>query len=97
MGEELVHAAVALASVDHQAVGLGDLGKPDHWHERQVSRWRQQLDGYRRIPEYDGSLPHVDGVGRWLTDELTDNRRIGTVHGEQIGRASCRGRGWTYV
>ncbi|HEY9545074.1 MAG TPA: phosphotransferase family protein [Solimonas sp.] len=82
MGEELVHAAVALASVDHQAVGLGDLGKPDNWHERQVSRWRQQLDGYRRIPEYDGSLPHVDGVGRWLTDELPDNRRIGIVHGD---------------
>src|SRR3546814_4442528 len=71
-----------VCSSDLQAVGLGDLGKPDHWHERQVSHWRQQLDGYRRIPEYDGSLPHVDGVGRWLTDELPDNRRIGIVHGD---------------
>jgi aminoglycoside phosphotransferase (APT) family kinase protein len=82
MGEELVKAAAALASVDHKAVGLGDLGKPEGWHERQVSRWRQQLDGYRSQPNYVGGLPHVDPVGRWLTDNLPAQRRIGIVHGD---------------
>lgn len=83
MGEELVSAAVALGSVEPAAVGLADLGKPDHWHERQVTRWRKQLDGYRATPGYDAeALPHVDAVGRWLADNLPENRRIGIVHGD---------------
>ncbi len=82
MGEELVRAAAALGGVDTQAVGLGDLGKPQGWHERQVDRWRSQLDGYRSMPEYDAALPHVDEVGRWLTDNLPRERRIGIVHGD---------------
>jgi aminoglycoside phosphotransferase (APT) family kinase protein len=83
MGEELVSAAAALAAVDPKAVGLEGLGKPDDWHARQVSRWRSQLDGYRTMPNYDGEgLPHVDAVGRWLTDQLPVNRRNGIFHGD---------------
>jgi aminoglycoside phosphotransferase (APT) family kinase protein len=82
MGGELVHAAAALGAVDYKAVGLEGLGKPDDWHARQVSRWRSQLDGYRSMPNYDCALPHVDEVGRWLSDNLPADRRIGIVHGD---------------
>lgn len=83
MGEELMRAASALAAVDHQAVGLADLGKPENWHERQVERWRSQLEGYAATEGYDPrSLPHVDEVGRWLTDHLPSGRKIGLVHGD---------------
>ncbi len=83
MGEEMVRAAAALAAVDPAAVGLQGLGKPDDWHERQVGRWRSQLDGYRSMPNYDSDgLPHVDEVGRWLTDHLPRDRRIGLIHGD---------------
>jgi aminoglycoside phosphotransferase (APT) family kinase protein len=83
MGEELVRAAVALGAVDPVTVGLGDLGKPEHWHERQVARWRKQLDGYRATPGYDAdALPHVDAVGRWLSDHLPADPRIGLIHGD---------------
>lgn len=83
MGEELVTAAVALGKVDHAAVGLADLGKPDNWHERQVARWLSQLEGYAATPGYDpAELPYVDEVGRWLTDNLPSDRRIGIVHGD---------------
>ncbi len=82
MGAELVRGAAALAAVDYQAVGLGDMGKPDGWHERQVERWRSQLDGYRSMPNYDGALPHVDEVGRWLSDNQPHDKRIGIVHGD---------------
>lgn len=83
MGEELVKAAAALGAVDHVAVGLADLGKPDQWHERQVERWRSQLEGYAATPGYDpADLPHVDAVGRWLADNLPSDRRIGLVHGD---------------
>lgn len=83
MGEELVHAAAALADVDHVSVGLADLGKPKNWHERQVARWRSQLEGYAATPGYDPrELPHTDAVGRWLTDNLPSDRQIGLVHGD---------------
>ena len=82
MGEQLVRAAAALGAIDPRAVGLADLGKPDGWHERQVDRWRSQLDGYRSMPNYDGALPHVDEVGAWLKDHLPKGKRIGVVHGD---------------
>lgn len=82
MGEELVRGAASLAMVDHNAVGLGDMGKPDGWHERQVERWRSQLDSYRSMPNYDDALPHVDEVGRWLSDNQPRDKRIGIVHGD---------------
>lgn len=83
MGEELVRAAAALAAVDPKAVGLADLGKPDDWHARQASRWRSQLEGYAAAPGYDPTaLPHVDEVGRWLSDNLPGERRIGLIHGD---------------
>jgi aminoglycoside phosphotransferase (APT) family kinase protein len=83
MGEELVRAAAALGAVDPVAIGLGDLGKPENWHERQVERWRKQLEGYAATPGYNpADLPHFDAVGRWLSDNLPANRRIGIVHGD---------------
>ncbi len=83
MGEELVKAAAALGAVDPKAVGLEDFGKAEDWHSRQVSRWRSQLEGYRETPGYDpAALPHVDAVGRWLSDNLPSDRRIGVIHGD---------------
>ena len=83
MGQELVKATAALGAVDHVAAGLADLSKHDQWHDRQVQRWRSQLEGYAATPGYDPrELPHVDEVGRWLADNLPTGRRIGLVHGD---------------
>ena len=82
MGEELVNSAAALGAIDHQAVGLGDLGKPDGWHERQVERWRSQLESYHNTPNYDGALPHVEIVASWLNQNQPSNKHIGIVHGD---------------
>ena len=95
MGEELVKAAAALGVVDHVAVGLTDLGKPDQWHERQVERWRSQLEGYAATPGYDpAELAHVDAVGRWLADNLPGDRRIEAERGvvEHMPRRQRRAR-----
>ena len=83
MGEELVDAAAALGKVDHVAAGLADFGKAENWHARQVDRWRSQLEGYRELPGYDGhELPHVDEIGRWLSDNVPTDGRIGIIHGD---------------
>ena len=83
LAEEMAEGAAALGKVDHEAVGLGDFGRPDNWIERQVSRWRSQLDGYAELEGYSGSeLPHVDRVGRWLDEHRPADCHIGICHGD---------------
>ncbi|MET0240724.1 MAG: phosphotransferase family protein [Sphingobium sp.] len=83
MGEELVRSAAALGGLDYAAIGLADLGKPENWHQRQVERWRSQLEGYAATPGYNpADLPHFESVGRWLSDNIPENQRIGIVHGD---------------
>ncbi|MDO9598995.1 MAG: phosphotransferase family protein [Azoarcus sp.] len=83
MGPEMVKGIAALGTVDHVAVGLSDFGKPDNWLERQVSRWRSQLDGYREMPNYPGNaLPHIDRVGDWLERNRPTQCTIGVIHGD---------------
>jgi aminoglycoside phosphotransferase (APT) family kinase protein len=82
MGEELVDAAAALGAIEPQSVGLEDFGKPEDWHARQVSRLQLQLDSHRSMPNYEGGLPHVTEVGRWLADQVPRDGRIGIIHGD---------------
>ena len=80
---EMVRAASALAGVDYQAVGLTGFGKPDNWLERQVGRWRSQLEGYLELPGYNSiDLPHVQEVGDWLEGNRPPRCQIGIVHGD---------------
>jgi aminoglycoside phosphotransferase (APT) family kinase protein len=83
LAEEMAEGAAQLGLIDHEAVGLGDFGKSENWLERQVSRWRSQLDGYRELEGYSGSeLPHVDRVGQWLEDHRPAQCHIGIIHGD---------------
>jgi aminoglycoside phosphotransferase (APT) family kinase protein len=83
LAEEMADGAAALGSVDHEAVGLADFGRPENWLERQVSRWRSQLEGYAELDGYPGSaLPHVDRVGQWLDDHRPAECHIGICHGD---------------
>jgi aminoglycoside phosphotransferase (APT) family kinase protein len=68
MTEDLVAGAAKLAGVDPAKVGLGDFGKPDRWVERQVERWRSQLEGYSSLDGYDRpQLPGSTPTGRRTT------------------------------
>jgi aminoglycoside phosphotransferase (APT) family kinase protein len=46
MGLALVEGIAALGALDYQALGLSDFGRPDNYLQRQVARWKTQLDGY---------------------------------------------------
>jgi aminoglycoside phosphotransferase (APT) family kinase protein len=80
---EMVDGAAKLGAVDHEAVGLGDFGKADDWIERQVARWRAQLEGYAQLDGYRGpDIPGVDVVGDWLHDNRPSSCHIGIIHGD---------------
>jgi aminoglycoside phosphotransferase (APT) family kinase protein len=83
MGLSMADAIAALAGVDHVAVGLGDLGRFDGWAERQVGRWRKQLDSYSELPGYPGpDLPGVERIGEWLDHHRPGRVRAGLMHGD---------------
>ena len=83
MGLSMADAIGSLAAVDHVALGLADLGRFDGWAERQVGRWRRQLDSYSELAAYPGpDIPGVDAVGEWLAARLPADAQPGLIHGD---------------
>ena len=84
MGEAMVDGAVALSRIDPHEAGLDDLGKLDGWLERQVPRWRKQLDGYAKFEGWTGldALPGVDTICAWLEENRPATMQPGLIHGD---------------
>jgi aminoglycoside phosphotransferase (APT) family kinase protein len=83
MGFSLADAAAALGRVDHDAVGLGDFGRPDGYLERQVTRWQAQLDSYRDLGGgWEPDIPHLDEIATWLDANRPDSFTPGIIHGD---------------
>ncbi len=67
-----------LHSVDPQAVGLGDYGRPGNYFERQVGRWSGQYQASETDP-----LPDADWVISWLAGNMVaDDGASSIVHGD---------------
>ena len=84
MGLSLVDGIAALGAIDYVEVGLTGLGKPENYLERQVSRWKAQLESYADIPEWDGrkDIQGVNRVGDWLEANRPSSFRAGIIHGD---------------
>jgi aminoglycoside phosphotransferase (APT) family kinase protein len=75
---EMNRVLAALHSVDYQAVGLGDFGKPGSYFARQIGRWTQQY----RASETE-TLVGMDALIDWLDANLPeDDGRVSLVHGD---------------
>jgi aminoglycoside phosphotransferase (APT) family kinase protein len=67
-----------LHNVDYQACGLGDLGKPEGYVQRQISGW---IDRYERAITADA--PDWKPVKAWLLDKMpADHPKPGIVHND---------------
>lgn len=83
MGYSAVDALAALHAVDHVQVGLGDLGRPDGFLTRQVTRWLGELESYERHIGYrGGELPAVNEIAAWLEQRVPQSWTPGIVHGD---------------
>ncbi|MEL6679889.1 MAG: phosphotransferase family protein [Pseudomonadota bacterium] len=68
----------ALHSVDVEAAGLADYGKPGNYFARQVGRWTTQ---YRAAET--GTIPAMEELIGWLEAEMPeDDGRVALVHGD---------------
>jgi aminoglycoside phosphotransferase (APT) family kinase protein len=83
LGLSMADGIAALSKVDFEARGLADFGRSEGWLERQVPRWRKQLDSYAALPNYQGpSVPYVDEVASWLDAHRPEKAHLGLLHGD---------------
>jgi aminoglycoside phosphotransferase (APT) family kinase protein len=74
---ELIDGIALLSKVDWKGVGLGDLGRPDGFHERQVERWTTFLD---RIKGRE--IPGFEETSAWLRAHKPLDFEPGLMHGD---------------
>ncbi|WP_019142816.1 phosphotransferase [Noviherbaspirillum massiliense] len=74
---EMNRVIAALHSVDYQAVGLGDYGKPGNYIERQVARWTKQY----RASETE-RIEAVENLIDWLPKNIPAGDETRIVHGD---------------
>lgn len=78
MYEDMNRVLAALHSVDYQAVGLGDYGRPGSYFARQLSRWTKQY----RASETE-TIPDLEALISWLEKATPeDDEKTGIVHGD---------------
>ena len=84
MGFAMVDAILALGAVDIAAAGLSDFGRLDGFLERQVPRWRKQLDSYSALAGWPGTaaIPELQAVADWLEANRPSDFTPGILHGD---------------
>lgn len=84
MGLSMVEGIAALGALDYRAIGLEGLGKTDNYLERQVARWKAQLDSYAEFEGWTGpaEIPGVEKVGAWLEVHRPGGFQPGVIHGD---------------
>ncbi|MBA4088494.1 MAG: phosphotransferase family protein [Novosphingobium sp.] len=76
---DAMNATIAqLHSIDHEAVGLRDYGKPGNYFARQVGRWSKQY----LEDELAGRDPNMDALVEWLPTAIPEGDETSVVHGD---------------
>lgn len=68
LAHALIDNLVVMHTLDYEAAGLGDLGKPEGYIGRQVEGWIRRYD---RAQTDD--VPHMAQAGAWLKDTAPDD------------------------
>jgi aminoglycoside phosphotransferase (APT) family kinase protein len=83
LGLGMAEVLAALGRVDPGAAGVAHLGRAEGWLERQVARWRRQLDSYRGVGGWTpAELPDPAGLEAWLDTHRPARWRSGLIHGD---------------
>ncbi len=77
LGLAFIDNLARLHALDYRAAGLGDLGKPEGYVERQVNGWIQRYEKAKT-----DSWPAVDEVARWLTTNRPAESGAALIHND---------------
>lgn len=85
LSDALAEALAAIHTVDVEAVGLGDFGRPSGYMERQLKRWGKQWDSSQEAVRATGNvhdLPEYDRLVARLAERLPADAPARLVHGD---------------
>ena len=71
-GQTIAH----LHSLDYEAIGLEDYGKPGNYFERQIGRWTKQY-----IASETQKVDNMDKLMAWLPGQIPQDDATSIVHG----------------
>jgi aminoglycoside phosphotransferase (APT) family kinase protein len=77
LGLTFIDNLALLHSLDYQAAGLGDLGKPDGYVNRQVHGWIK-----RYMDAKTDEVPGLERMARWLAANLPADARAALIHND---------------
>ncbi|MFC0588881.1 phosphotransferase family protein [Novosphingobium aquiterrae] len=73
----MIDTLAQLHTVDVEAVGLSDFGKPGNYFGRQIDRWTKQY----KLSETE-HMPDMERLIEWLPSTLPEQTRTSVVHGD---------------
>jgi aminoglycoside phosphotransferase (APT) family kinase protein len=82
-GFHFIDVLADLHAVDPNAVGLGDLGRPDAYVARQLKRWRASWDAAKTV-----DAPDVERLHEFLSNNTPEQGPARLVHGD-YGLHNC--------
>jgi aminoglycoside phosphotransferase (APT) family kinase protein len=77
LSESFIDNLAALHSLDYTALGLGELGKPQGYVERQVRGWMERYQGSKTH-----ELPEVEPLSAWLREHMPAHSDATLVHND---------------
>ena len=77
LSESFVDNLARLHGLDYASIGLGDLGKPQGYLERQVRGWTER---YSRSQTHD--FPEVKEVTRWMKEHMPPTCGAALIHND---------------
>jgi aminoglycoside phosphotransferase (APT) family kinase protein len=75
--EAFVGNLVGLHGIDYEGIGLGDLGKPQGYLERQVRGWTERYHGSKTH-----DFPEVEQISNWIRQHLPASGPATLVHND---------------
>ena len=66
-----------LHTIDYEAIGLGDFGKPGNYFARQISRWSKQY-----VASETETIDAMNKLMTWLPDNIPADATTSIVHGD---------------
>src|SRR5262249_12803019 len=77
LDENLVDNLARIHALDYRAAGLGELGKPEGYVERQVNGWTK-----RYTDSQTDDIPAVTDVAAWLANNLPAESGAALIHND---------------
>lgn len=75
--DEMNRVMAQLHTIDYNAIGLGDYGKPGNYFARQIERWSKQY-----LASQTETIEAMDRLIAWLPEHIPPGQDTAIVHGD---------------